>query len=98
MKESIPVLRQPGVKLSFNVVFPDKRGQNVLKEAGSTESNRFGKEDSKTLDDARYELGDYLAISLHERDKKQLSSVVATSSTSTDQKQSNSYPNKRQQY
>jgi len=64
LKETQPVAREWGSRLNYSLVYPDKRGKNVLKEIGSVDAHRFGRDDNRTLDELHYQMGDFLAISL----------------------------------
>ena len=64
IKETETTIRNPNYKITIGIVFQDKRGKNVLKEVTTIDSTKITKEDYKTLDDAHFEIGDILAISI----------------------------------
>ncbi|GAB4856955.1 hypothetical protein Ancab_014873 [Ancistrocladus abbreviatus] len=66
VKEVSPAARRRDAKLSFAFVYPDKSGQFTLKEVGMTYSYGNGRrlDDSKTLQDLKFEIGDYLDVAI----------------------------------
>lgn len=64
LKETHPAARERGGRLSFAIVYPDKRGVLVLKEVGSTHALRRGSDDDKTLADLKFQPGDYVDVAV----------------------------------
>jgi len=83
IKESEPTARSYGSKLSFGFVYPDKRGKNVKKDVGIVDPLRSGREEMKTLDELRYQVGDFLAVTVH---------TLGASSTSASKRKSTDTP------
>lgn len=54
------------VRLSFSFVYPDKRGQNVMKEVGVVwaEPSRRGPDDAKQLHQLSFQTGDFLDVAI----------------------------------
>jgi histone deacetylase complex subunit SAP18 len=65
LKEHDPRIRQWGIRASAFVVYPDTNGRWILRDIGMVYSNRL--EDTRTLSQVKFEVGDYLAISVTER-------------------------------
>jgi histone deacetylase complex subunit SAP18 len=63
-----PTFDEWGTKLTFSLVYPDKRGKNVMKEIGVLDAHKSGRDDHRTLDDLHFQLGDLIAISTFNRD------------------------------
>jgi len=58
-----PDYRRKGTYFDFGIVYPDTRGSMYrMREIGSTCSGQRGLEDSKTLSQAKFTIGDYLSI------------------------------------
>jgi len=68
LKEIDPTFDEWGTKLTFSLVYPDKRGKNVMKEIGVLDAHKSGRDDHRTLDDLHFQLGDLIAISTFNRD------------------------------
>ncbi|XP_042483905.1 histone deacetylase complex subunit SAP18 [Macadamia integrifolia] len=66
VKEVAPAARRRDAKLSFAFVYPDKNGRNVVKPVGMTHSYGNGRrqDDSKTLAELFFQIGDYLDVAI----------------------------------
>jgi len=64
VKESREEARKPDSRLSFALVFPDKRGDMMLKIVGTVHSNLKGEDDNKTLQKLDFATGDYLDVAI----------------------------------
>lgn len=64
VKQTSESARQHFIRLSFAVVYPDKRGALVLKEVGSVHALRRGPDDEKTLRQLHFQPGDYLDVAV----------------------------------
>ncbi len=53
--------RRRTAKLSFAFVYPDVRGKNVMREVGQVWSSRKGDDDTKTLEQLRFEIGMFVS-------------------------------------
>ncbi|TYH99859.1 hypothetical protein ES332_A11G095200v1 [Gossypium tomentosum] len=66
VKEVAPAARRRDARLSFAFVYPDKNGRFVVREVGKTFSygNVRRLDDSKTLGELSFEIGDYLDVAI----------------------------------
>ncbi|XWS35712.1 hypothetical protein CRYUN_Cryun20dG0020000 [Craigia yunnanensis] len=66
VKEVAPEARRRDARLSFAFVYPDKNGRFVVREVGKTFSYGNGRrlDDSKTLGELSFEIGDYLDVAI----------------------------------
>jgi len=64
IKQVYPSARDKQSRLSFSIVYPDKRGVLTLKDVGSTHALRRGPEDDKTLAELHFQAGDYMDVAL----------------------------------
>lgn len=66
IKEEVPAARNRQVRLSFSFVYPDRRGQNVMKEVGQVwaEPMRRGPDDNKSLYQLSFQTGDFLDVAI----------------------------------
>jgi len=64
LKQVEPLARDRNSRLSFAIVYPDKRGMLTLKEVGSTRSIQRGPDDEKTLAELHFQAGDFLDVAL----------------------------------
>ncbi|XVE77020.1 hypothetical protein DITRI_Ditri13aG0028400 [Diplodiscus trichospermus] len=66
VKEVAPAARRRDARLSFAFVYPDKNGRFVVREVGKTFSYGNGRrlDDSKTLGELSFEIGDYLDVAI----------------------------------
>uniref|UniRef100_A0A061R694 Histone deacetylase complex subunit SAP18 n=1 Tax=Tetraselmis sp. GSL018 TaxID=582737 RepID=A0A061R694_9CHLO len=65
VKEVQPPARKPHARLSFSFVYPDRRGRNVMRQVGMVISGKQGDDDSKTLKQLNFQIGDYLDVAIH---------------------------------
>eukprot|EP00275_Glaucocystis_incrassata_P001766 EC123906.1.p1 GENE.EC123906.1~~EC123906.1.p1 ORF type:complete len:133 (+),score=10.60 EC123906.1:129-527(+) len=65
IKEVNMAARRREARLSFAFVYPDKRGNNVIRQVGMTHSSRKGEDDSKTLAELHFQTGDFLDVSIY---------------------------------
>ena len=69
VKHALSDARRPRCRLSFAVVYPDKKGQTAMKEVGliwSTNTARSAPEaERKTLRDLRFQTGDFIDCAIH---------------------------------
>jgi len=64
LKQVEPIAKERSSRLSFAIVYPDKRGVLTLKEVGSTRSIQRGPDDEKTLAELHFQAGDFLDVAL----------------------------------
>ncbi|GMH44642.1 hypothetical protein BSKO_12594 [Bryopsis sp. KO-2023] len=64
IKEVQPEARKPTTRLSFALVYPDKKGRNVLRQVGETHSSRPGEDDKKSLEGLNFETGDFMDVAI----------------------------------
>jgi len=65
VKEVNPESRRRGTYFDFALVFPDSRNPSYrMRDIGSTCSGVKGVDDSKTLSQCRFQIGDYLDIAI----------------------------------
>ncbi|KAE8055214.1 hypothetical protein FH972_012070 [Carpinus fangiana] len=66
VKEVAPEARRRNAKLSFAFVYPDQRGRFVLRVVGMTHSYGNGRrlDDSKSLGELSFQIGDYLDVAI----------------------------------
>ena len=65
LKDVIPAARRKSARLSFAFVYPDKRGQNVMKQVGMVSAMRKLDDENKTLASLRFQTGDFLDIAIY---------------------------------
>ncbi|CAN6815659.1 unnamed protein product, partial [Brassica oleracea] len=67
VKEVSVAARRRDARLSFALVYPDKNGRFIVRQVGQTMSypNRKQPDDSKTLADLHFEIGDYLDVAIY---------------------------------
>ncbi|RMZ52279.1 hypothetical protein APUTEX25_001669, partial [Auxenochlorella protothecoides] len=65
VKEVHQTARRPSVRLSFSLVYPDRRGRNVLRHVGVVHSSRLGEDDVKTLRSINFQIGDFLDVAIY---------------------------------
>ncbi|CAG7881160.1 unnamed protein product, partial [Brassica rapa] len=67
VKEVSVAARRRDAILSFGFVYPDKNGRFIVRQVGQTMSypNRKQPDDSKTLADLHFEIGDYLDVAIY---------------------------------
>lgn len=66
IKEVQPFARRRGARLSFAFIYPDRKGRNVMRQVGVTQSSpRQGlADDNKTLDELSFQTGDLLDVAI----------------------------------
>lgn len=65
IKEVNPEARRKGTMFEFALVYPDLRMGNYLsRDIGNTSAGNKGNDDSKTLGDAKFSIGDYLNVAI----------------------------------
>lgn len=65
VKEVNKDARRKGTFFDFALVFPDVRGPGYrMRDIGTTCSGQKGSDDNKTLNAARFQIGDYLDIAI----------------------------------
>jgi len=50
--------------LDFALVYPDRTGRNVVRKVGRTFGARPSDDDDKTLQDLKFETGDFLDVAI----------------------------------
>ena len=55
---------RPNARLSFALIYPDKSGKSVVRVIGKTHSSRHGDDDDKTLQELKFETGDFLDVAV----------------------------------
>ena len=56
VKEVQPAARRTTARLEFALIYPDKKGRNVIRVIGGTHSNRPGPDDIKTLKQLNFQV------------------------------------------
>lgn len=51
-------------RLDFALVYPDRTGRNVVRKVGRTFGARPSDDDDKTLQDLKFETGDFLDVAI----------------------------------
>lgn len=64
VKQVVPQAKARNARLGFSFAYPDKRGRYLLREVGMTFNGRRHPDENKTLDSARFEIGDYLTVEI----------------------------------
>uniref|UniRef100_A0A915JT82 18 kDa Sin3-associated polypeptide n=1 Tax=Romanomermis culicivorax TaxID=13658 RepID=A0A915JT82_ROMCU len=64
IKEVNPDARRRGTVYDFAIVYPDSRGGYRLRDVGTTVSGTRGVDDSKTLQQMKFEIGDYMDVAV----------------------------------
>jgi len=82
IRELDPALRGPERRLSFALIYADHRGRYSTKHLGITSAYRRGEDDYKTLDDARFMIGDYIDVCILSSSASSRSSSGSEGSTS----------------
>ncbi len=75
VKEVNPKARKKGTYFDFATIFPEpRRGNFIMKEIGTTCSGVKSPDDSSTLAEKKFQIGDYLdiAISLPPRERRDM--------------------------
>ncbi|KDD74001.1 Sin3 associated polypeptide p18 [Helicosporidium sp. ATCC 50920] len=64
VKEVHPGAQRVSARLSFALVYPDRQGENVMREIGQVHGSRRGPDDHKTLRGVNFQIGDYLDVAI----------------------------------
>lgn len=56
--------RRPRARLSFALVYPDRRGVNVMRQVGVVMAGRPGADDARALQELSFQTGDLLSVAL----------------------------------
>mmetsp|Transcript_28461 Transcript_28461/g.71482 ORF Transcript_28461/g.71482 Transcript_28461/m.71482 type:complete len:147 (-) Transcript_28461:308-748(-) len=64
IKEVCPEARERNAALNFAFVYPTRRGVMVVRPVARSFSRRKSADDAKTLQELRFEVGDFLAVSV----------------------------------
>jgi histone deacetylase complex subunit SAP18 len=72
LKSQIDASRGKNVAIQFDLVYPERSGQFVLKPIGRLTSQP-GPDDNKTLKDLSFQVGDYLDITIHTNNQQNAS-------------------------
>ncbi|KAK9840666.1 hypothetical protein WJX81_008397 [Elliptochloris bilobata] len=64
IQEVQPAARRQQARLEFALIYPDRRGRNVLREVGQTSATRRGPDDEKTLRDLNFQTGDFMDVAI----------------------------------
>lgn len=64
VKQVVPQAKARNARLGFSLAYPDKRGRYLLREVGMTFNGRRSPDENKTLDSARFDIGDYLTVEI----------------------------------
>jgi histone deacetylase complex subunit SAP18 len=64
VKEVNTYARQRNAKLSFALIYPDKKGRNVMRTVGIVHSSREGEDDRKSLRSLNFQTGDFLDVGI----------------------------------
>jgi len=65
IRSAVPAAKQRDARISVGLVYPDSQGKPSIREISTTITSRPGKDDSKTLDELRFEPGDCLSFAIH---------------------------------
>ena len=57
VKEVQPAARRTTARLEFALIYPDKKGRNVMRVIGGAHSSRPGPDDIKTLKQLNFQVG-----------------------------------------
>lgn len=64
VKEVVPFARARHARLTFSLVYPDKRGKAVMRALGDVHNMRRTPDALKSLKALKFEIGDFLAVSI----------------------------------
>lgn len=64
IKSAQPAAKRGNARLEFALVYPDKKGRNVMRQVGVTNSTRPGPDDLKTLKSIQFQTGDYMDVAI----------------------------------
>jgi len=64
IKDVSPEARERNARLQFKLIYPDKAGRNVMADIGTIHSQRRGRDDTKTLQAAKFQIGDFIDLAI----------------------------------
>jgi len=64
IKDVSPEARERNARLQFKLIYPDKAGRNVMTDIGMIHSQRRGRDDLKTLQAAKFQIGDFIDLAI----------------------------------
>ena len=64
VKHVAPEARAGGARLDFRLIYPDKRGRNVMTNLGIVTTGKRGSDDDKILTASKFQTGDFLALAI----------------------------------
>jgi histone deacetylase complex subunit SAP18 len=64
IKDTIEACQDKETVLNYSFVFPDTKGKLIRKEVGYVYANKFCNDESKTLQQLKFTIGDYIDISI----------------------------------
>ncbi len=64
VRQVTPSAKARNARIAFLLVYPDKRGRQLIREIGSTLNSRRTPDEARTLDSVRFEIGDYLCVEI----------------------------------
>lgn len=65
IRSAVPAAKQRDARISVGLVYVDSQGKPSIREISTAVSTRSGKDDAKTLDELRFEVGDCLSFAIH---------------------------------
>lgn len=65
VKEIQPDAKQKNARLAFALVYPDRRGKNVMRQVGIVHNRLPGPDDNKTLKSLNFQTGDFLDVAIY---------------------------------
>jgi len=71
LKEPEPSIRNWGSRMHYRLIYPDRGGRLVLRELGVVDGHRNARDDFRTLDDIRWQYGDFIAATILEPEDHQ---------------------------
>jgi histone deacetylase complex subunit SAP18 len=69
IKEAVDLARNKEATIYFSFIFPDSKGKLQRKEVGYVYSNKKCPDESKTLQNLKFTIGDYMDINISTRNK-----------------------------
>eukprot|EP00884_Botryococcus_braunii_P014369 jgi/Botrbrau1/22933/Bobra.0030s0010.2 len=64
VKEVQPAARRANARLDFALVYPDRKGRNVMRQVGTVFSARDTDDDFKTLRQLNFQTGDFMDVAI----------------------------------
>ena len=65
VKGETPEARARGATLDFRLIYPDKKGRQVMKNLGTVTTGKRGSQDDIPLSSTKYQTGDLLALAIY---------------------------------